>query len=285
MKSFKRKTKAKKLNYKAVKVRLIIFSALVAALIVISLIAPLIEPNDPYATSSANMRQGPGGQFPFGTDSLGRCGFSRVLAGAFTSIFSSIFLVAVSFGAGTIIGMFCGYFGGIVDTIIMRITDALLAFPQMVLAIAVAGVLGGNLTNALIAIGITSWTLYARLARGQTYSIKNETFIAALKLSGVSNMRIMFRHILPNIFRPLIATACTQIGTTMIYISGLSFLGLGVIPPAAEWGSMINEARGYFQLTPWAVIGPSIAMLITILIFNFFGDAVRDMTEVRGNGR
>ncbi len=281
MKGFKRRTKAKKLSYKSVKIRLIIFSALAAALLVISIIAPLIEPNDPYATNAAHMRQGPGPEFIFGTDSLGRCVYSRVLAGAFTSIFSSLFLVAVSFFGGSIIGLICGFYGGIVDAILMRITDALLAFPQMVLAIAVAGVLGGNLTNALIAIGITSWTLYARLARGQTYSMKNETFIQALKLNGVSNGRIMFGHIFPNIFRPLLATACTQIGTTMIYISGLSFLGLGVTPPMAEWGSMINEARGYIQLTPWAVIAPSIAMLITILIFNFFGDAVRDMTEVR----
>ena len=150
----------------------------------------------------------------------------------------------------------------------------------MVLAIAVAGVLGGGLVNAMIALGITSWTLYARLARSSVLKLKKEPFLAAAKFSGSGSGRILFRHILPNIAGPLLLSAATQIGTMMIGIAGLSFLGVGVIPPQAEWGSMINEARAYMQLAPWAVMAPAAAVVITIIVFNCLGDAVRDLADV-----
>ena len=228
------------------------------------------------------MKIAPCAQFPLGTDKLGRCVLSRVLMGARTSIFSSLCVVAASFAFGTVLGVLCGWYGGALDELVMRAVDILLAFPQMVLAIAVAGVLGGSLLNAMIAMGITGWTLYARLARSAVLTLKNEPFIAAEKLSGCGTPRLLCRHVLPNIFGPLLVNAATQIGTMMIGIAGLSFLGIGVTPPQAEWGSMINEARAYIQLAPWTVLAPGGAMLITVMIFNYLGDSVRDLMDVSG---
>ena len=164
----------------------------------------------------------------------------------------------------------------------MRIVDIMLAFPQMVLAIAVAGILGGSLVNAMIATGITSWTLYARLARSHTLRIKNEAFIAAARLNRCSDSCIIRRHIFPNIMPPLLINALTQIGTTLMAIAGLSFLGLGVSPPNAEWGSMISEARAYMQISPMSVLAPAFAILLSIMLFNYFGDSLRDYLEYRG---
>ena len=209
--------------------------------------------------------------------SFGRCVFSRVLAGAKTTIFATTFLVAVTFAIGTILGIISGYYGGVTDSVIMRTTELFLAFPQMVVAIAVAGILGGGLKAALIALGVTAWTGYAKLARSHTLSIRNENYIAAARLAGLSGWQIILRHILPNILFPLITNALTQVGTTMIGISGLSFLGLGVIPPQAEWGSMISESRAYIQLAPWSVLYPAAATVLTIMLFNYLGDAVMEL--------
>ena len=202
------------------------------------------------------------------------------MIGARTSIFSAVILVVISFVLGTLLGLLSGWFGGIVDTVIMRICDLLLAFPQMVLAIAVAGVLGGSLVNAMIALGITGWTLYARLARAHTLAIKKEPFVIAARLNGCSSLQILVRHILPNIVGPLVVNAATQLGTNMIGIAGLSFLGLGVVPPQAEWGSMINESRAYLQLAPWSVLAPAAAVILTVMVFNYLGDSVRDLMDV-----
>ena len=277
-----KRKKRKRRSVKSIKVRLIVFGAIAAFLIVVSLIAPLIAPHDPNETNVLLIRAMPQEGYLFGTDDLGRCVFSRLLVGSRNTIFASLALVAITFAVGTILGMMCGYYGGAFDTIFMRITDILLAFPQMVLAIAVAGILGGSMLNAMIALGITSWTVYARLARSQTLGIKNETFMNSARLSGISDFRILGAHILPNIFRPLLVAATTQIGATMMGIAGLSFLGLGVIAPQAEWGSMISGARGYIQLQPWATMAPTFAMLVTIIIFNLLGDAARDLSDVNG---
>lgn len=262
------------------KKRFYFFLTLALLLVAVSILAPFIAPNDPNATHADFMKAAPSMRFPLGTDKLGRCILSRVLMGAPASVFSALALVGLSFAAGTLLGMLCGYYGGILDEVVMRIADILLAFPQMVLAIAVAVVLGGGLVNAMIALGITSWTLYARLARSSVLKLKKEPFLAAAKFSGSGSGRILFRHILPNIAGPLLVSAATQIGTMMIGIAGLSFLGVGVIPPQAEWGSMINEARAYMQLAPWAVMAPAAAVVITIIVFNCLGDAVRDLADV-----
>jgi len=267
-------------SHEAIKCRVLIFFILAGLLVALSIVAPSLAPNDPYKTNSEFMKVAPNSQFPFGTDRYGRCVLSRVLMGARMSVLSSLALVAVSFIVGTTLGTLCGYYGGVLDEIVMRIADVLLAFPQMVLAIAVAGILGGGLFNAMLALGITSWTLYARLSRSLVMEMKEEPFIAAARFSGCGSVSIMFRHILPNVVGPLLVNAATQIGTMMIGVAGLSFLGIGVTPPSAEWGSMINEARTYVRLAPWTVLAPSGAMVFTVMVFNYLGDSVRDMMDV-----
>ena len=259
---------------------LTVFLVLAAALVIISILAPFIAPNDPNATSAANINAAPDGDYPLGTDRYGRCVFSRVLMGAQTSIFSAVILVAATFVVGTALGMIAGWYGGRIDSIIMRLADIMLAFPQMVLAIAVAGILGGGMVNAMLAMGISGWTLYARLARAQVISLKKEAFISAARLSGCSGPQIMLKYLLPCMLGALIVNAATRLGTMMIGIAGLSFLGIGVTEPHAEWGSMINQSRAYMQLAPWATLAPAGATVLTVMIFNCLGDALRDYLDV-----
>ncbi|MCR5249201.1 MAG: ABC transporter permease [Lachnospiraceae bacterium] len=262
--------------------RLVIFLVPAAVLLLLSLFAPLLAPNDPNATSAMMMNHAPCADYPFGTDQLGRCICSRVLMGAGTSIFSAALLVILTFLAGATLGILAGWYGGIADAVIMRICDVMLAFPQMVLAIAVAGILGGGMTNAMLAMGISGWTLYARLARAQVLSLKEEPYVQAARLSGLRFPRIMFGTLLPNILGPLVVNATTQIGVMMIGIAGLSFLGIGVTEPHAEWGSMINFSRSYIRLAPWAVFAPAAAIVLTVMVFNCLGDSIRDYLDVGG---
>ncbi|MCR5641582.1 MAG: ABC transporter permease [Lachnospiraceae bacterium] len=261
---------------KHIKRRFILSAVVAVILILIAIFSHQLAPHDPYQTNAALIRKAPSMEYLFGTDNLGRCVFSRVLYGAKTTIFATFFLVAISFVIGTIAGMICGYYGGIADNILMRLADLMLAFPQMVVAIAVAGILGGGLMGAMIALGITMWTSFARLARSHTLSIKKAPYITASKLAGKGGAYILCVHVLPNILEPVLISALTQIGTTMIGISGLSFLGLGVVAPEAEWGSMISEARAYIQIAPWAVLYPAAATIITIVVFNYLGDAMME---------
>ena len=254
-----------------------VIGTLCILLVLAAVFADLIIPHDPNVTSASLIRKPPSAEYPFGTDSFGRCVFSRVLKGAGTTIWATTLLVGITFFIGTVLGIVCGYYGGAVDAVIMRITELFLAFPQMVVAIAVAGILGGGLTAALLALGVTAWTGYAKIARSHTLSMKNENFVAAARLAGLNDFRIIFSHILPNILFPLLTNALTQIGSTMIGISGLSFLGLGVVPPRPEWGSMINESRAFIQLAPWAVLYPAMATILTIMLFNYLGDAVMEL--------
>lgn len=265
---------------KRAKRRLAVFLVLAGLLVLLSLLAPLLTPNDPNATSAAHMNQPPCADYPFGTDRYGRCVCSRVMMGARTSIFSAVALVAVTFAVGTVLGMLAGYYGGAADTLIMRLADVLLSFPQMVLAIAVAGILGGGMLNAMLAMGVTGWTLYARLARAQVLSLKEEAYVNAARLSGCGDAAIMFKTLLPNMLGPLAVNASTQLGTMMIGIAGLSFLGIGVMEPQAEWGSMISGSRAYIQLAPWAVLAPAAATVVTVMVFNYLGDCVRDVLDV-----
>jgi peptide/nickel transport system permease protein len=264
------------------RIRLAVLLALVGLFLLVGLLAPYLVPNDPTATSAAHMNEAPNSQFPLGTDRYGRCIFSRVLSGTGISVFSAMGLVAILFVVGTALGMACGYFGGILDAVVMRLADCFLSFPQMVLAIAVAGILGGGTGNAMLALGLTGWTLYARMARSSTMALKSEPFIQAARLSGNGTLQILVRHVLPNILGPLVVSAATQIGSVMVGIAGLSFLGIGVTPPTPEWGSMINENRAYMQLAPWAVLAPAAAIVVTVMIFNYLGDTIRDLADVKG---
>ncbi|MCR5209784.1 MAG: ABC transporter permease [Lachnospiraceae bacterium] len=264
---------------KTLLVRLYILVFLAAILLILAGIGAFITPNDPYKINALMMKKAPSPGFLFGTDSYGRCVCSRVLAGAGLTIYGALILVISTAVTGTILGTVCGYYGGILDTVIMRITDLMLAFPQMVLAIAVAGLAGGGLWNAILALGITGWTLYCRLVRSRVMSIKHEPYILAARLSGCSDLKIIVSYILPMTAGTVVVNAVTQMGTSIIWIAGLSFLGIGVRAPQAEWGNMINEARGTMQLAPWAVLAPCAAIFITVTVFNFLGDTVRDLAD------
>ena len=268
------------LSRRAARRRFLVFLSLAALLLLLSLVAPLLAPHDPTATDSEHMNEGPSPLFPFGTDRYGRCVCSRLLYGARTSIFSAVALVALTFVFGTALGLAAGYFGGVLDTLVLRLAELLQAVPQMVLAIAVAGILGGGMFNAMLAMGITGWTLYARLARAQALTLKEEAYVHAARLSGCSSWTVMTKTLLPNMLGPMLVTAATQIGVMMIGIAGLSFLGIGVTEPQAEWGSMINTSRAYLQLAPWAVLAPAAATILTVMIFNYLGDCLRDYLDV-----
>lgn len=247
----------------------------------ISLLAPYIAPSDPYAVDLSKTLMKPNKEFLFGTDSLGRCVFSRVLYGANRTIFSAIVVVLITFVFGTSVGIISGYMGGKIDLIIMRTVDVFLAFPGLVLAIAVAGLLGGSMINAMIAISLISWTKYARIARSKVLEIKEETFIQASRISGHNSLHIMSKHILPNILAYLIVTASLDIGTVIMEMSSLSFLGLSSPLPMPEWGAMISEGKGVIQFAPWTVIAPGIAILIVVVLFNLLGDVIRDLLDLR----
>ena len=265
---------------KRARTKIIIVSVLVLLILFSTILAGVIAPHDPSEPCSSAIRLAPCAEYPFGTDNLGRCVLSRVLYGGRTTIAATFLLVFISFVVGTLIGILCGYYGGIVDKLLMRVADVLLAFPQMVIAIAVAGILNGGMTGAMIALGITMWVSFARLARSHTFTLKNEAYIQAAVFAGKSDFNIILRHIFPNLLAPVLTQALTTIGTTMIGLSGLSFLGLGVIPPTPEWGSMISEARAYIQIAPWTIVGPASATIITIILFNYLGDAVMDYREI-----
>ena len=259
----------------------IIFSILAAALLICSIIAPLLCPYDPYAQDLSKSLQPPSAEHWLGTDRYGRDLLSRVIIGSQTSIYSTLILVAFMTVVGTVLGILAGLYGGILDTIIMRISDIFLAFPGLVFALAVAGALGGGVQNAIIALAAVGWPKFARLARSQTLAQKKQQYIDAARLSGNGTFKIIIWHLLPNIIGPIIVTAVLDIGTSMMEIAGLSYLGLGAMPPVAEWGSMMSGAREFIQTAPWAAFAPGIAIFISVVIFNMFGDTVRDYFDPR----
>ena len=259
----------------------IIFSILAVALLICSIIAPLLCPYDPYAQDLSKSLQPPSAEHWLGTDRYGRDLLSRVIIGSQTSIYSTLILVAFMTVVGTVLGILAGLYGGILDTIIMRISDIFLAFPGLVFALAVAGALGGGVQNAIIALAAVGWPKFARLARSQTLAQKKQQYMDAARLSGNGTFKIIIWHLLPNIIGPIIVTAVLDIGTSMMEIAGLSYLGLGAMPPVAEWGSMMSGAREFIQTAPWVAFAPGIAIFISVVIFNMFGDTVRDYFDPR----
>ena len=254
--------------------------ALLSALILItSLFSAQLAPYDPYATDPQLILKAPSAEHLLGTDNYGRDILSRILAGGKTSIFSALFIILAAGSLGSMIGLLSGYYRGRMDAVLMRVTDVFQAFPDIVLAIAVAGVLGGGLFNAVLALIVTTWTQYARIARSAAVTVKEETYIQAAQLSGCSDARILFGHILPNIAGPLIVTAVLHVSTMMMGLAGLSYLGIGVQIPAAEWGAMISEGQKYLQQAPWAALAPSAVMVAVMMVFNMFGDQLRDLLD------
>lgn len=256
-----------------------VFLTLTILLLLIAAFAPQIVPYDPYGQDLMSALQPPSSEHPLGTDRYGRDMLSRVIMGGQTTIYSALLLVGIVTTVGTLVGVFCGYKGGKIDSFIMRVSDIFLAFPGMVFAIAVAGVLGGGIINAVVALACISWPKFARLARGQVLAIKNMPYIAAAKLSGSRPTKIVFKHILPNITGPILVTATLDIGTMMMELAGLSFLGLGAMPPIAEWGSMMSDGRSMLQTAPWVILAPGCAIFIAVMLFNLLGDTVRDVLD------
>ena len=259
------------------KKRLCFFVFLTALLLLTVVFAEQICPYDPNAQDTGAALLPPGAGHLAGTDRFGREMLSRILVGLKTSVTSTLILVVVVTVTGSILGLICGYFGGIADTVIMRVSDICLAFPGLVFAMAIAALLNGGISNAVLALALISWPKYARIARSQTLTVKEMPYIAAAKLSGCNGMQILLRHIFPNIAGTMIVTAMLDIGTMIMELAGLSFLGLGATPPMAEWGSMMSNGRSMLQTCPWIVIAPGIAMFVTVAIFNLLGDTVRDM--------
>jgi peptide/nickel transport system permease protein len=223
----------------------------------------------------------PGGEYLCGTDKLGRDVLSRVIYGTRTSLVMTLAVVAVIFVVGSALGILAGYFGGMVDEIIMRVADMMISFPGLVLAIAIAGLLGPNIVNAVIAISVVSWTKYARLARSLTLRIRQNVYIEAAIVTGAKTGHILLRYILPNLITSLIVTAAADIGTMMLELASLSFLGFGATAPTPEWGLMLNEGRTYLTKAPWLMIYPGIAIILVVVIFNMLGDSIRDILDPR----
>ncbi len=262
-----------------VRARLIFFLILTAILLLTAAFARYLCPYDPYAQDLLAAQQPPGLEHLLGTDRYGRDMLSRVLVGSTVSIYASLLLVAIVTAVGTAVGIFCGWKGGKADTILMRISDLFLAFPGLVFALAVAGVLGGGIRNAVLALAVIGWPKFARLARGLTMAQKDAPYMKAARLSGSSTGKLLLKHILPNISGPVLVTAVLDIGTMMMELAGLSFLGLGVKPPMAEWGSMISDGRSMLQIAPWMALAPGAAIFIAVMIFNLLGDTIRDYMD------
>lgn len=258
-----------------------VYSVLVVLLILAAICAPLLSPLDPIKADMQDAFQAPGGVHLFGTDKLGRDCLSRIIYGARYSLSGALILVAVVFLVGTALGIIAGYYGGWVDMIIMRFSDIMISFPGVLLAIAVAGILGGSLVNAVLALTVVSWTKYARLARSVVLKVKKSDFIEAAIVNGGTPLHILWSHITPNIISIMIVTAVTDIGGLMLEMAGLSFLGFGAQAPAPEWGLMLNEGRQQLQTAPWLMVFPGLAIFITVVIFNLFGDSLRDVLDPR----
>ena len=256
-----------------------VLTFLAAFILLVSLFSGQLAPYDPYATDPQLILKPPSVEHLLGTDNYGRDILSRILAGGKTSIFAALFIILIAGSLGSLIGLLSGYYRGRMDAMLMRITDIFQAFPDIVLAIAVAGVLGGGLVNAILALIVTTWTQYARIARSAAIAAREETYIQAARLSGCTDTSILFGHILPNIAGPLVVTAVLHVSTMMMGLAGLSYLGIGVQIPAAEWGAMISEGQKYLQQAPWAALAPSAVMVAVMMVFNMFGDQLRDLLD------
>lgn len=273
----KRKTLGRK------KFKFVFFLVLSMIIILIALFAPLIAPYTPEQTELQHALHAPNGVHFFGTDNLGKDIFSSVIYGTRVSVFSTLLLVGSVFSVGTFLGIIAGYFGGWIDSIIMRFADIMIAFPGMVLAIAIAGILGPSVTNAIIAITIVTWPKYARLARSLVLKTKDYDYVVAAHVIGGKTRHIFLRYLFPNVLPILLVTASMDIGSMMLELAALSFLGFGARPPMAEWGLMLNAGRAHIENAPWMMIFPGLAILLVVVVFNFLGDSLRDLLDSREN--
>lgn len=257
----------------------------VLAVVISAVFAFTIAPYDPNIINVPMRLQPPSGEHLFGTDHLGRDVFSRVIFGSRASVLAGFVATSIAVVFGTLFGVLAGYMEGWVDSVIMRVTDALLAFPSLVLMIAFAAVFGAGLGWAMVAIGISSIPRFVRLVRGQVLSVRAREYVEASRGLGANHIRITSRHILPNILAPIIVWSSLTVGGAILAESALSFLGLGTQPPTASWGSMVNQGNQYLRMAPWIAIFPGAAIFLTVIGANLLGDAIRDLGDPRMRGR
>jgi peptide/nickel transport system permease protein len=257
--------------------------AVVAFFIALSILAPIVSPYDPLATNWAMVRKPPSMLHLFGTDEIGHDILARIIWGSRASLMAGIISVSLALAIGVPIGLLTGYVGGIVDATVMRLIDAMLAIPFLILAIALAAFLGPTLTNAMIAIGVSQMPIFVRLTRGQVLSVKHEEYVEAAYAVGNPARRIVLRHILPNIIPPLLVQATLATAAAIIAEASLSFLGLGQQPPDPSWGSMLNSAKNFMSQAPWMAIWPGLAISSLVMSLNLFGDGLRDALDPRGD--
>ena len=257
-----------------------VFLILALLIILAAVFAPIVSGGvDPLKGSLADAMLPPCKEHIFGTDKMGRDIYARVIYGARASLTSTFGVVALIFLVGSTLGIVAGYFGGWIDAVIMRIADMMLAFPGLVLALAVAGIMGASIKNAIIAIVLVSWTKYARLARSLVLKIRNRDYVSAAIVTGSKTPYMLVRYMLPNALPTLVITAATDIGAMMLELAALSFLGFGAKPPTPEWGYMLNEGRACIQTAPWLMIFPGLAIFVVVVVFNMLGDSLRDILD------
>lgn len=261
----------------------VFFFILAVIIVLIAIFAPFIVTKNPYDAIMTDSLLSPSEKYMWGTDRLGRDIFSRVIYGTRPSLVMTFILVSVVFLVGTTLGVIAGYFGGIIDAIIMRFADMMISFPGLVLAIAVAGILGPNMVNAVMAVTLVSWPKYARLSRSLVLKIKKNMYIEAAIVGGARDSKIIIKYLIPNMITTVIVTATTDIGTLMLELASLSFLGFGAQAPTPEWGLMLNEGRTYISKAPWLITYPGAAIIITVIVFNMLGDSVRDILDPKND--
>lgn len=254
---------------------------IILSLMIIAILAPYITPYDPIELDLENRLTSPDRNHLMGTDNLGRDVLSRIIYGAHISLGMAAVVVVIVMLLGLAMGTTAGYFGGVIDGIIMRLVDVLLAFPNIILALVIAGILGPSLTNVMIALGAIWWVGYARIIRGSVLSVKEKEFVEAARAMGCTDSYIAIRHILPNVLSPVIVLATLDMGHIILSIAALSFLGLGAQPPIPEWGTMLNEGKPFMETAPHMMIFPGLMIMITVLAFNFLGDGLRDALDPR----
>lgn len=253
--------------------------ALVLLFVLMAILAPLLPLADPLKSNFLAIRKPPSALFWFGTDELGRDQFSRLFYGAQTSLLAGIFSVSIALAVGVPFGLLAGWYGGWIDIAISRVTEAMLACPFLIVAIAFAAILGPSLTNAMIAIGLSAVPIFIRLVRGQVLSIKAEDFIEGTRAIGARDMRILFLHVLPNTLSPIVVQSTLFMAQAIILEAALSFLGLGQQPPAPSWGQMLNVAKNFMEQAPWMSVAPGVAIFLAVLGFNLLGDGLRDALD------
>ena len=253
--------------------------AIILLLIVVAVLAPFIAPHDPIEQNLEQRLLAPSMKYPLGTDDLGRCVLSRLIYGARVSLRVGVVVVGITVLVGTFFGLIAGYWGAVVDEFIMRIADVFLAFPGLVLALVIAGLLGPGLFNVMLALAVVGWTRYARVVRGCVLSAKERAFVEAARAMGGSDAHVMIRHVLPEVMAPVIVMATLGTGGVILAAAALSFLGLGAQPPTPEWGNMVSEGRDLLTVAPWITVWPGMAIMFSVLGVNLLGDGLRDALD------